>query len=535
MKSFTNAGDGTDAEAIKVLLVDDEPQVLNALQRLLRSDRYQLYIANSGAEALTHLEQTRIEVVISDIRMPGMSGNELLAQIAARWPDISRIALTGGTGFADAVEAINNAAIFRWVHKPWDAEHLRRTVQEGADRFRKIHTIRRRFQTAARPSGGDEPPPQVSKKYFKGELIFQEGSAGQLVHFIQVGKVELSMERDGRRIIVDTRRAGDCFGVTSPLLGARRSVTATAVEYTETFCVARELVHELLGNSDALIASMVKSMARQSRRALLNLVARNPVVNALESAACALDLMARAAAQKGGSTGASSAQLTVKLPQQEVIPMLSQLLGMMKRNALELLEQMAQMNLISIDATRQVAVRPGEIVGMAKNLCANHGDSLADALRAEAELLDIDELAELVGVEKSHIQRTLAQGELPQNLWAFRKTEALRLVQDKGREFFRRHKIKKPEEIDSIGDILGIDRNTLGRALSKVDPYRLGGLLRRQDKEIQERALASLSSRVKSMVTESMNETGYLDEVELELVEAEIIESIKSLKGVGGP
>lgn len=530
--------DKDDPQAIGLLLVDDEPEVLQSLRRSLRTEPYQLYTASNGTQALAHLEQARVDIVVSDIRMPGMSGTELLAQIAARWPEISRIALTGGSAFADAVEAINNGGIFRWLHKPWDAGELRRTVGEAAERTRKIQAIRRRFQAAGKAGPGQEPPPHVIRRFFKGELIFREGTPGQQLHFIREGRVELSMERDGRRIILDTRRAGDCFGATAVILGQPRVVTATAADYTETFSLTQPALDDLLTKSDPLLASMLRSLGKQSRQAFANLAMRNPVVNAIESAAWALDLMARAATQKpGGHPGKGSAPL-VKLPHQEVVQTLSAVMGMLKSSVQDLLEQMASLNLLLLDPSRQVCVRPGEIIAMARNLGAHHGDVLGEGLRAETELMSLDQIADLLSVDKSLIQNKMTEGELPETLWAFRKSETLRLIHEKGREFLRQRKVKvkKVEEFDAISDILFLDRDTLGRVLGKVDPYRLANLLRDQTPAVRERALGALPSRVRADLASAIEaEAGAVDKVEMGLLEAEIIERIKSLKGIPIP
>ena len=78
-----------------VLCVDDEPSILSALKRVLRSEDCKVLQAGSGTEALALLEQHPVDVVVSDMRMPGMDGAELLAQVRARWPTTSRILLTG--------------------------------------------------------------------------------------------------------------------------------------------------------------------------------------------------------------------------------------------------------------------------------------------------------------------------------------------------------------------------------------------------------------------------------------------------------
>lgn len=522
-----------DVEVIAILLVDDEPAILQTLQRLLRCEQYQLLSAESGAEALARMEQAPIDVVVCDIRMPDMGGVQLLAQIATRWPDTSRIALTGSTELTEVIEAINMGGVFRWVQKPWDAEALRRTVREAADRAKKIQATRRRLQISEKKNKAPDELPHVIKKSFQGEVIHKEDSPGTLAHFIRTGKVELSVIRDGKRIILDTRRAGDCFGVLAPVLGGTHSVTATAVEYTETFAVTRPVLDALLRKNDALLTTLVKSMAEQTRRSLMNLAMRDPVVNPVECAAAALDLMAQAALQKGPGTSPKGQIPTVKLPLQDVVQTLSAVTGMVKINASALLDQMACLNLIAIDNSRLVYIKPGEIVSAAKKIGASHGDTLFDGLRAEAELMSIDEMAAVVGVEKSMIQQKLTRGELPEDLWVFKRSETLRLVHEKGREFFRKRKNKKVEEYDEIQDLMLVDRETIGRVLSQMDIYRVAAALKRQDEELRERALGSISKRIRAFIQDAMDGLDQVDDAEASAAEMEIIERIKTMKGVG--
>ena len=117
-----------------VLCVDDEPSILSALKRVLRTEDCQVLQAGSGAEALELLSQQCVDVVISDMRMPGMDGAQLLAQVHQRWPDTARILLTGYADMQATIAAINEGQIYRYIHKPWDDTELRLTVRQAAER-----------------------------------------------------------------------------------------------------------------------------------------------------------------------------------------------------------------------------------------------------------------------------------------------------------------------------------------------------------------------------------------------------------------
>ena len=116
-----------------VLFVDDEVNILKALQRLLRSEDMTVLAASRGQEALDLLESTPAQVVISDQRMPEMSGVDLLSQVRERWPDVVRMMLTGYTEIDVAVEAINRGEIYRLITKPWNDDELRATIRQAFD------------------------------------------------------------------------------------------------------------------------------------------------------------------------------------------------------------------------------------------------------------------------------------------------------------------------------------------------------------------------------------------------------------------
>ena len=118
---------------LKILVVDDEPDNLDLLYRTFHRD-YKVLRAESGPAALEILaKEGEVAVIISDQRMPKMSGTEFLSLTAAQYPDVIRIILTGYTDVEDLVEAINAGKVFKYVTKPWDAEELRALVSQAVD------------------------------------------------------------------------------------------------------------------------------------------------------------------------------------------------------------------------------------------------------------------------------------------------------------------------------------------------------------------------------------------------------------------
>ncbi len=114
-----------------LLLVDDEPNIIAALKRLMRRDGHVILTANSGPEGLDVLSRHRVDVIVSDQRMPGMTGVEFLRAAKEKYPDTIRIVLSGYTELQSVTDAINEGAVYRFLTKPWDDELLRAHIQKA--------------------------------------------------------------------------------------------------------------------------------------------------------------------------------------------------------------------------------------------------------------------------------------------------------------------------------------------------------------------------------------------------------------------
>ncbi|MEJ5999357.1 EAL domain-containing protein [Paucibacter soli] len=114
-----------------LLLVDDEENILAALKRLLRRDGYQIVTATSGAQGLQRLTEHSVDVILSDQRMPGMTGVEFLRRAKELYPDTVRMVLSGYTELQSITDAVNEGAIYKFLTKPWDDERLRGHISEA--------------------------------------------------------------------------------------------------------------------------------------------------------------------------------------------------------------------------------------------------------------------------------------------------------------------------------------------------------------------------------------------------------------------
>jgi DNA-binding NtrC family response regulator len=118
----------------KIMIVDDEPANLRVLERLFRPD-YQVVSAPSGAEALALLEQHDVALLISDQRMPAMTGIELMMKTVPIRPQMVKILLTGYTDVGALIEALNSGLVYRYLTKPWNNDDLKLTVSRALGHY----------------------------------------------------------------------------------------------------------------------------------------------------------------------------------------------------------------------------------------------------------------------------------------------------------------------------------------------------------------------------------------------------------------
>jgi two-component system, probable response regulator PhcQ len=137
----------------RILLVDDEPNIISSLQRVLLEEPYEIISAGSAEEGMKLLETTRFKVVVSDERMPGMGGAEFLSIVRNSYPETVRILLTGYASLEAAMAAVNGGEIYRFFMKPWDDLELMLAIRSAIERYdlevenrRLLAIVRRQYR-----------------------------------------------------------------------------------------------------------------------------------------------------------------------------------------------------------------------------------------------------------------------------------------------------------------------------------------------------------------------------------------------------
>ncbi len=173
-----------------ILIVDDEPNVIAAVKRVFIEDPYQIYSAEGAQEGMEILKNHPIKVVISDEKMPDISGAEFLAMVRQQFPDVTRIMLTGHASIDSAMKAINEGEIYRFFTKPWNGMEIRFAVKAAIDKYNLEEENRRLLdiirQQALNIKLLERQFPGISKldRDKQGRLILSDMSEEEMAHII---------------------------------------------------------------------------------------------------------------------------------------------------------------------------------------------------------------------------------------------------------------------------------------------------------------------------------------------------------------
>ncbi|MGM9491030.1 EAL domain-containing protein [Ideonella sp. YS5] len=205
-----------------VLLVDDEESILASLRRLLRRDGYRILTATSAAEGLLQLAGNEVDVIVSDQRMPHMTGVEFLRRAKQLYPDTVRIVLSGYTELESITAAINEGAIYKFLTKPWEDQLLRANIDEA---FRQKAMADENRRLSRQLHDANEELAGLNERLT--EALATEHERTQLVETGLGGAVDMLIKLPGALLGVDefgcvsfvNREAEALWPARPPLLG----------------------------------------------------------------------------------------------------------------------------------------------------------------------------------------------------------------------------------------------------------------------------------------------------------------------------
>jgi DNA-binding NtrC family response regulator len=165
----------------QILIVDDEENILHALKRLFRKENYQIFTATSAEEGLKIMDQQDVDLIISDLKMPGTNGVEFFAQTKEKKPEALRIMLTGHADLKSVLDAIDKGEIYRFLLKPWDDDEFKLSIKQALEFYylqrenEKLNQTVSRQNTILRQLENDCPGITSVKRDRDGSVIIDGG------------------------------------------------------------------------------------------------------------------------------------------------------------------------------------------------------------------------------------------------------------------------------------------------------------------------------------------------------------------------
>ncbi|TVQ96475.1 MAG: hybrid sensor histidine kinase/response regulator [Spirochaetaceae bacterium] len=172
----------------QIVFVDDDVNILNAVQRLFKHQPYHCVVFDRGAKAIAYLKDHPVQVVVTDLRMPEMDGLELLRLVEQSHPDIIRVVLSAYSDRESLLDSINNGRVYRYILKPWDAIELISVIRQSVD----VYALRREHLelTSALARRNETLERRVEERTERLMAIEKEAELGkytsQIVHSLKV-------------------------------------------------------------------------------------------------------------------------------------------------------------------------------------------------------------------------------------------------------------------------------------------------------------------------------------------------------------
>ncbi|WP_175845368.1 Crp/Fnr family transcriptional regulator [Burkholderia arboris] len=386
-----------------------------------------------------------------------------------------------------------------------------------------------------------------------GEIIYSEGFAGEPVIFlITDGKVELSTRCDDKRVIVATLGRGEFFGESALLAAEPRAHTAKALSFCQLTVVPAGMLDEEIERVSALLRHIVRTMIRRVKRKddQLATYTHADFMPGVLSYAHVLSLMAGADAREAGDAWArrpmQAHAAETSVPLAEVIRKCRAIAGHSRPHVLAMLRRMEKLNLVTIeaaqadlaggaadyasssDARQVVTFDAARVIDRAQQV-ADHDLDLS--INSELELIELADLESLIGVEKTLLLNKLSNGEIADEVFAFRKSKVLSYVEQKGVAYFSRRNGRRGGDVRALEDLVWVDQRTLFDVISAFDTYDLAKLIANlDDRAVADKLFSVMTEARRNEVSWVMRRELKLDPVEVEEIEQRVLDAVRAAK-----
>jgi CRP-like cAMP-binding protein len=366
------------------------------------------------------------------------------------------------------------------------------------------------------PVGPDEGFTQ--QRFYSGDVLFTEGMPAHHLYVIKEGSVDIYMVREEKRVVVETLGPGQCFGVPAQLVNGRRSNNAAARSYCELYLVGYDTLEEELADTPKFTRGLLRSLVERLEVAHELIATRVNYQPDILVYAQLLQLlgMAEVGRPKNEVRGGAGPAVLASPLLTDVFTQARGLLGHSDLHIRNSIGKLMRLHLIRIDDEngngKRVIFSPRDIVHQARRITEDQ----ADTEKVSYEYVSVDEFAAMVDVDRSLLLKKLAGSEFSEDIFTFRKSEVVRLLNDKGKKFFADRKIKTPDQFTDVEDLVFADQKSLFDAVGRCDLYDLAKLLCSLDDEaLRQKLLACLARSKREEVQQDMASMGAVDPMEV--------------------
>ncbi|MDZ5456136.1 cyclic nucleotide-binding domain-containing protein [Azohydromonas lata] len=380
------------------------------------------------------------------------------------------------------------------------------------------------------------------KKVSPGEVILSEGYMGlPAIFVIKDGQVEISITRDDIRIVLGTLGKGQFFGEDVLVSSEPRRYTARALSYCELQVVEAAAVKVAMEGIPSFLRHMLRSLIQAAMKKDEQLAGHENIQRQSDILSCAHILALMGAADAPARAARREREGEPNLPVADVIRRIRDVTGHSRRHVAATLKRMAMLNLISLNngsvsldanadgvvsAAQTLSFHPTAIVTRAQELAKHNFDG---RLQGELELIGLDDLETLTGVERNQLLKKLAAAEIAEDVFNFSRTEVLRFISEKGRDYFAKRQNRG--QLESVDDLLYVDKRILFDVLNGVDEFDLAKLFQQiSDKELLTKLYGCLSKSKREEIEKIVAQSDGGDPYEAEQVEQTVLEAVKALR-----
>ena len=378
------------------------------------------------------------------------------------------------------------------------------------------------------PVGPDEGFTQ--QRFYSGDVLYTEGMPAYHLYVIKEGEVDIYMVREEKRVVVETLGPGQCFGVPTQLVQGRRSNNAAARSYCELYLVGYDTLEDELADTPQFTGGLLRSLVERLESAHELIAQRVNYQPDIMVYAQLLHLLgiAEVGRPRNDARGGSGQPVLASPLLTDVFTQARGMLGHSDLHIRHIIGKLMRLHLIRVEDDtgqgKRVIFSPRDIVAQARRITEGHEDTG----KVSYEYVSVDEFAAMVDVDRSLLLKKLAGSEFSEDIFTFRKSEVVRLLNDKGKKFFADRKIKTPEEFVDVDDLAFADQKSLFDAVAQVDLYELAKLLRSvEDEALRQKLLACLSRSKRQEVEQDMTGMGAVDPVEVQQTGKALVAAVR--------